>query len=158
MVIRNCLFVIGSVMYVIICLLSSHFSLIPFSFYFLPSPLTCTNSYVRNYKPFLTNKANFPDAQMNASRVLSKEYEKKTLGQRGKNEPKTNPIRTQTNPIKANSQNAKINVNLLSTKIYENMSNWAIYKNEPNSKPISKAKSAAAHDTGNSHRKIFKKN
>jgi len=123
----------------------------------LSSP-TCQQRTTNYEQRTNTNKANLLNAQMNASRVLSKEYEKKTLGQRGKNEPKTNPIRTQTNPIKANSQNAKINVNLLSTKIYENMSNWAIYKNEPNSKPISKAKSAAAHDTGNSHRKIFKKN
>ena len=41
---------------------------------------------------------------MNINKEIPKDYEKWTLGQRGKNEPKTNPIRSQTNPIKANSK------------------------------------------------------
>jgi len=40
---------------------------------------------------FMQNEPNFPDAQMNATTFITKDYEKKTLGQRGKNEPKTNP-------------------------------------------------------------------
>ena len=39
---------------------------------------------------------------MNVSRVSIKDYEDKTLGQRGKNKPNSNPIQTQSNPIKAN--------------------------------------------------------
>ncbi|MBW8042553.1 MAG: hypothetical protein FVQ85_21515 [Planctomycetes bacterium] len=43
---------------------------------------------------------------MNVNKVLTKDYENKTLGQSGKNEPKTNPIKanlmpkqTQSNPM-----------------------------------------------------------
>jgi len=38
---------------------------------------------------------------MNVNKVLTKDYEKKTLGEHGKNEPKTNPKRTQSNPIQS---------------------------------------------------------
>jgi len=51
---------------------------------------------------FMQNKPNFQKAQMNVSRVSTRGYEDKTLGQRGKNKPKTKPIQTQSNPIKAN--------------------------------------------------------
>ncbi|GAG27327.1 unnamed protein product, partial [marine sediment metagenome] len=30
---------------------------------------------------------------MNVNKVLTKDYEKRTLGERGKNEPNTNPIK-----------------------------------------------------------------
>jgi len=40
---------------------------------------------------FMQNEPNFPDALMNVNKVLTKDYEKRTLGKRGKNEPKTNP-------------------------------------------------------------------
>jgi len=43
-------------------------------------------------RPFMQNKANFRKSQMNVNKVLTKVYEKRTLGQRGKNEPNTNPI------------------------------------------------------------------
>jgi hypothetical protein len=39
---------------------------------------------------------------MNVNMVLTKDYEDETLGERGKNKPTTNPIQTQSNPIKAN--------------------------------------------------------
>ena len=45
---------------------------------------------------FMQNKANFRKSQMNVTKVLTKDYEKRTLGQLGK----TNPIQTQ---YKANS-------------------------------------------------------
>jgi len=67
-----------------------------------PWPLTCTNYYVRNYPPFLTNKANLRKSQMNVSNFITADYENKTLSRRGKNKPNSNPIQTQTNPIKAN--------------------------------------------------------
>ena len=41
-------------------------------------------------RPFMQNKANFPNAQMNVNKVLTKDYENKTLGEREKNEPNTN--------------------------------------------------------------------
>ena len=41
---------------------------------------------------FMQNEPNFRKSQMNVNKVLTKDYEKRTLGQRGKNEPKTNPI------------------------------------------------------------------
>ncbi len=40
---------------------------------------------------FMQNKANFRKSQMNVNKVLTKDYEKRTLGEHGKNEPKTNP-------------------------------------------------------------------
>ena len=54
---------------------------------------------------FMQNKANFRKSQMNVSIVYTKVYVNETLGQRGKNEPKTNPNepnQSQLNPIKAN--------------------------------------------------------
>jgi len=39
----------------------------------------------------MQNKPNLLDAQMNANKVLAKDYEDKTLGKRGKNKPNTNP-------------------------------------------------------------------
>ena len=42
---------------------------------------------------FMQNKANFRKSQMNATKVLTNDYKIKTLGQHGKNEPKTNPIK-----------------------------------------------------------------
>jgi len=50
----------------------------------------------------MQNKPNFQKAQMNVSRVSTRDYEDKTLGERGKNKPNSNPIQTQSNPIKAN--------------------------------------------------------
>ena len=50
----------------------------------------------------MQNEPNFEKAQMNVNKVLTKDYEKKTLGERGKNEPKTNPNEPNSKPIKAN--------------------------------------------------------
>jgi hypothetical protein len=41
----------------------------------------------------MQNKANYLDDQMNVTKVITKEYEDKTLGERGKNKPNTNPIK-----------------------------------------------------------------
>jgi hypothetical protein len=38
---------------------------------------------------------------MNVNKVLTKDYEKRTLGERGKNKPNSNPIKANTKPIKA---------------------------------------------------------
>ena len=66
-----------------------------------------TNSYVRNYKPFLTNKANFPKSQMNVNKALTMDYEIWTLGERGKNKPnqsQSKPIQSQLKPIKCQNK------------------------------------------------------
>ncbi len=89
---------------------------------------------------FMQNKANFRKSQMNVYNVITKDYEKRTLGEYGKNEPKTNPKRTQTNPKRTqnepNYKKAKMNVTSYITKGYENISNWVICENEPKTNPI----------------------
>jgi len=86
---------------------------------------------------FMQNKAKFRKSQMNVNKVLTKDYERKTLSGHGKKQ-------SQTKPIKANSRKAKMNVNKVLTKDYENMSNWAICENEPKTNPISEPIYAAA--------------
>ncbi len=46
----------------------------------------------------MQNEPKFKKARMNASTVLTKDYDNWTLGERGKNKPNTNPIQTQTKP------------------------------------------------------------
>jgi len=77
----------------------------------------------------MQNEPNFQKSQMNVSSYIKMDYEKRTLGERGKNEPKTNPI-------KADLQKAQMNVNKVLTKEYEKKLNWALYENEPKTKPI----------------------
>ena len=40
----------------------------------------------------MQNEPNLGNARMNVTKVLTTDYDKRTLGIRGKNEPKTNPI------------------------------------------------------------------
>jgi len=53
----------------------------------------------------MQNKPNFRKSQMNVSNIITKDYENKTLGERGKNKPNSNPIQSQykakTNPIQS---------------------------------------------------------
>ncbi len=77
----------------------------------------------------MQNEPNLPKAQMNVNKVLTKDYEKWTLGQHGKNEPKTNPI-------KANLPDDQMNVTIYITKEYENIANWTLCENKANIKPI----------------------
>ena len=51
-----------------------------------------TKDYVRNYKLFLQNEPKFRKSQVNVSIVITADYEKRTLGERGKNEPKRTQI------------------------------------------------------------------
>ena len=44
----------------------------------------------------MQNKPNFIKAQMNANKVLTRDYENETLGEHGKNKPNSNPIRTRS--------------------------------------------------------------
>jgi len=77
----------------------------------------------------MQNKANFTKSQMNVTKEMTMVYEKKTLGQSGKN-------KANTNPIKANLRKGQTNVNKVSTKNYERILNWAICENKPNTNPI----------------------
>jgi hypothetical protein len=77
----------------------------------------------------MQNKANLPDAQMNVNKALTKDYENRTLGERGKN-------KANSKPNKANFQKAQMNVNKVLTRDYENKSNWALCENKANSNPI----------------------
>ena len=51
----------------------------------------------------MQNKPKPRKSQMNVNKVLTRDYEKKTLSERGKNKPKTNPNKAKTNPNKAKS-------------------------------------------------------
>ncbi len=76
----------------------------------------------------MQNKAKFPKSQMNVNKVLTREYEKRTLGEHGKNEPKTNPN-------EAKCKKAKMNVTDLLTRNYEIKNTWSSGKNEPKTNP-----------------------
>ncbi|HUS72211.1 MAG TPA: NAD(+)/NADH kinase [Sedimentisphaerales bacterium] len=65
---------------------------------------------------------------MNVRYVITADYEKKTLGKSGKNEPKTNPNEPKF-------KKAKMNVSTISTKDYENISNCTLAENKPNFNP-----------------------
>ncbi len=54
----------------------------------------------------MQNKANFPKSQMNVNKVLTMDYENKTLGGCGKNKANSKPsqIRPSVDGIKANSK------------------------------------------------------
>jgi len=43
----------------------------------------------------MQNKPNFKNTKINVTSFAKKEYEKKTLGQCGKNKPNSNPIQSQ---------------------------------------------------------------
>jgi len=78
---------------------------------------------------FMQNKANFPDEQMNVTKVSSMDYKNKTLGGCGKN-------KANSKPNKANLLKAKMNVNKVLSKEYENIANCALAENKPNTNPI----------------------
>jgi len=82
--------------------------------------------------PFMQNKPNLSDDQMNANMVLTMDYEKRTLGKRGKNKPNTNPIQTQTNPI---TEKQKMTVNKVLTNGYENKSHFWVKAKQTQFKP-----------------------
>jgi len=78
---------------------------------------------------FMQNEPNFRKSQMNLNDLLTRDYDKRTLGERGKNEPKTNPN-------EPNFKKAKMNVNKVLVKDYENIANCEPCKNEPKTNPI----------------------
>jgi hypothetical protein len=77
---------------------------------------------------FMQNEPNFRKSQMNVNKVLTSDYDKRTLGERGKKQ-------SQTNPIKAKLKKAKMNVTSIITKGYENKPPiWAPKKQSQTSK------------------------
>jgi hypothetical protein len=71
-----------------------------------------TNSYVRNYKQNMQNKANFQKSQVSLSDLLIREYEQMDTWLSRKKQSQTKPIQTQfkakTNPIRTqNKPNSK---------------------------------------------------
>ncbi len=80
----------------------------------------------------MQNKAKLPAPRMNATSFMTKHYENETLGERGKNEPKTNPKQSQTKPI---CFYAQMNATSFITKDYENATLGERGKNEPKTNP-----------------------
>ena len=82
------------------------------------------------------NKPNLLEAQMNANKVLTKNYEE----YRPPTPPKTNPIQTQykpnSNPDPYYLKVAKMNVTNVLTTGYENIRLFRRAENKPNSNPI----------------------
>ena len=79
----------------------------------------------------MQNEPNFRKSQMNVNNVLTRDYEKRTLGERGKNEPKTNPNEPKF-------KKAKMNVTSIIIKGYENKTPIRAPKKQTQSNPISK--------------------
>jgi len=47
----------------------------------------------------MQNKPKLRKSQMNVNKLLTKDYENKTLGESGKNKPKTNPNKAKILPV-----------------------------------------------------------
>ena len=77
--------------------------------------------------PFMQNKPNFQDAQMNVNIYYTKAYKNETAFRRGKNKPNSNPI-------KPNLRKPKMNVNLTLTKDYRKKDDFVVRINKPNSR------------------------
>ena len=75
---------------------------------------------------FMQNKPNFPDAQMNLSPNITKDYENGSNTTLGENKPNSNPIR----------QEPKINVNSVATKDYQNIYPYGAPRNKAKTNPI----------------------
>jgi len=102
-------------LYSVVCLLSSFLCL-------------CSSTTVKDslqIGPFMQNKPNFQDAQMNVNIYYTKAYKNETAFRRGKNKPNSNPI-------KPNLRKPKMNVNLTLTKDYRKKDDFAVRINKPN--------------------------
>jgi hypothetical protein len=80
-------------------------------------------------RPFMQNKANLLDAQMNLTFLITVDYENIANWKLGEN-------KANTKPIKANLLDAQMNVSSFITKEYKNKSNWKLGENKPNTNPI----------------------
>jgi len=75
---------------------NNHLSIFNYPFAF--APLHLSRALYKSTL-FMQNKANFPDAQMNVSPVVTREYKNKSNWKLGENKANTKPIQTQSNPI-----------------------------------------------------------
>jgi len=66
---------------------------------------------------------------MNVRCYITMDYEKRTLGERGENEPKTNPN-------EPNYKKAKMNVKSYITRDYEKIRVFGFRQNKPKTNPI----------------------
>ena len=73
---------------------------------------------------------------MNVNIYNTTVYENKSNWTLGENKPNTNPIQTQSKPIKPNLLDAQMNVSSILTKYYERNDIFAVPENKANSKPI----------------------
>ena len=71
------------------------------------------------------NKPNLKIDHMFVTKVLTSDYDKRTLGGRGKNKPNSNPI-------KPNQKKPKMNINNVLTRRYENSRLLPLAQNKPN--------------------------
>jgi len=88
----------------------------------------------------MQNKPNLPNAQMNVTSFIAKDYVNKRLADAAKTKPIQSQYKPNTNPI---FEKPKMNENLFATKVYENITTFRLEQNKPNqtrSNPISKAK------------------
>ena len=85
---------------------------------------------------FMQNEPNFRKSQMNVNPYNTTAYENKSNWTLGENEPNTNPIRTQTNPILSAVGGFQMSVNSILTKDYERNDIFAVPENKANSNPI----------------------
>ena len=100
----------------------------------------------KNEQLFMQNEPNFKNSKINVNSYLTRAYEDFRPCERRKNEPNTNPIRTQTNPIKANLTqfqsktnpikpnllNTQMNVNSYLARYYEDNRLFGLRQNKPN--------------------------
>jgi len=66
-----------------------NFAFFLLTFYFL--------KLINQFESIMQNKANLPNALMNVNKVLTRDYEKRTLGEHGENKPN----QTQSKPIQS---------------------------------------------------------
>jgi len=78
---------------------------------------------------FMQNKPNLPNAQINVSSVLTKDYENVPLRRCAEN-------KANSKPIKPNLKKAKMKPSSVKTKDYENVPLPRRRQNKPNSNPI----------------------
>ena len=109
----------------------THSPIYPFNIH--QSPITkyyirSTKDYVRNFTLFLQNEPKFRKSQMNLNNVLTTNYVKWTLGERGKNEAKTKPN-------EAKLKKAKMSLTLYITRDYEKKPRFKNNENEAKTNP-----------------------
>ena len=90
-----------------------------------PSPLYICRGTSTNQLPFMQNKPNVKDAQINVNSYMKSKYEILDTWLSGKN-------KANSNPNKPNFQKAKMNVNLTLTKDYRKNDDFLVRINKPN--------------------------